>query len=95
MDGMMLAVWVSAKENGERLSIMKVLQLISYYSPERVASSHLTEDREAAFAAADIELEIYVPTPTRGVSKEERDRYKQIKKEMKYDGKIVVHRFAM
>jgi len=74
---------------------MKILQLLSYYTPERVASAHLTKDREEAFAAAGITTEIYVPTPTRGVSVEERAKYRKIKKEELREGKLIVHRFAM
>ena len=74
---------------------MKILQLLSYYTPERVASAHLTKDREDAFAAAGITTELYVPTPTRGVSAEERAKYKKLKREELHDGKLIVHRFAM
>lgn len=74
---------------------MKILQLVSYYAPERVASSHLSEDREAAFAKAGFTTELYVPIPTRGVSAEEREKYKKIKTEELREGRLIVHRFAM
>ncbi|MBE6807670.1 MAG: glycosyltransferase family 4 protein [Ruminococcaceae bacterium] len=74
---------------------MKVLKLAPYYAPERISSSHLTEDMEKAYVEAGIVSEIYAPTPTRGVSKEERKAYRKIKYEEKEDGKILVHRFAM
>ncbi len=74
---------------------MKVLKLAPYYAPERISSSHLSADMEEAYLKAGIVSEIYAPTPTRGVSKEERKAYKKIKYEEKADGKILVHRFAM
>ena len=74
---------------------MKVLKLAPYYAPERISSSHLTADMEDAYVEAGIISEIYAPTPTRGVSAEERKRYKKIKYEEKRDGMILVHRFAM
>jgi len=74
---------------------MKVLKLAPYYAPERISSSHLTADMEDAYVEAGIISEIYAPTPTRGVSAEEREQYKKIKYEEKRDGTILVHRFAM
>lgn len=74
---------------------MKVLKLAPYYAPERISSSHLTADMEDAYVEAGIISEIYAPTPTRGVSEEERKRYKKIKYEEKHGGMILVHRFAM
>lgn len=74
---------------------MKVLKLACYYAPERISSSHLTVDMEEAYVKAGIVSEIYAPTPTRGVSEEERKTYKKIKYEEKQDGKILIHRFPM
>lgn len=74
---------------------MKVLKLAPYYAPERISSSHLSADMEDAYVEAGIVSEIYAPTPTRGVSAEERKTYKKIKYEEKRGGKILVHRFAM
>lgn len=74
---------------------MKVLKLAPYCAPERISSSHLTADMEEAYVKTGIISEIYAPTPTRGVSKEERNIYKKIKYEEKQDGKIQIHRFAM
>ncbi len=74
---------------------MKVLKLASYYAPERISSSHLTVDMEEAYIRSGIVTEVYCPTPTRGITDEEREIYKKIKYEEKADGKIVVRRFAM
>lgn len=74
---------------------MKLLKLSPYYAPERISSSHLTEDLEQAYVSAGIEIENYCPTPTRGITAEERERYKTIKYEELHDGKVKIHRFAM
>lgn len=74
---------------------MKVLKLAPYYAPERISSSHLSVDMEQAYIKAGIRTEVYAPTPTRGVSKEERKAYKKRKYEELQEGKIIVRRFAM
>ncbi|MCR5808701.1 MAG: glycosyltransferase family 4 protein [Clostridiales bacterium] len=74
---------------------MKILKLSPYYAPERISSSHLTEDLEQAYIAAGFDVEIICPTPTRGISDEEREKYKKIKYEEKYGGRIIIRRFAM
>lgn len=74
---------------------MKILKLSPYYSPERISSSHLTDDLEQGYVDAGFEMEIICPTPTRGVSTEEREKYKKIKYEERYGGKIIVRRFSM
>lgn len=74
---------------------MKIIRLSPYYAPERISSSHLTEDLEAAYAAKGFTTELFVPTPTRGITAQEREQYKKIKYEEKYGGKLIVHRFSM
>lgn len=74
---------------------MKILRLSPYYAPERISSTHLTEDLDAAYAAKGYVTELFVPTPTRGISQEEWTKYKKIKYEEKLDGKLIVHRFSM
>jgi glycosyltransferase involved in cell wall biosynthesis len=74
---------------------LKILKLAPYYDPEQISSSHLTKDLEEAYVNAGFEIEIYAPMPTRGVTNEIRRKYKKIKYEEKYGGKIKIHRFAM
>lgn len=74
---------------------MKILKLSPYYAPERISSSHLSQDLEEAYIAAGFETEVYCPTPTRGITPEVREQYKTITYEEKYDGKIKIHRFSM
>ncbi len=74
---------------------MKILKLTPYYDPEQISSSHLTNDLEKAFVESGYEIKVFTPTPTRGVSGEIRKKYKKIKYQEKYDGKIKIYRFAM
>lgn len=74
---------------------MKMLRLRAYYAPEVISSSHMSKDTESAFVDAGFSIINFTPTPTRGVSKEVRKKYKKIKHEELYDGKIVINRFSM
>lgn len=66
-----------------------------YCYPEQISSSHLTEDLYEAFSQNGIEVINYVPTPTRGVDKVVRNKYKRIKYEERHNGAIKIHRFPM
>ena len=74
---------------------MKILKMSAYYAPEQIASTHLTADLTKAYLEAGFTVENYVPTPTRGVSKEIREKYKKIKYEEMENGQVIVHRFSM
>lgn len=72
---------------------MHVLFLAAYYPPEKTADTHLEQDLIEGMAKRGWKVDIVCPTPTRGCSKEDIQRYKRIKKETQYDGKVIVHRF--
>ena len=74
---------------------MKILKLSPYYFPEKISSSHLTDDLDRAFANVGFKQENYVPTPSRGVTGEERKEYSKKRKEVLYNGLLTVHRFPM
>lgn len=74
---------------------MRILQLTGYFYPEKAASIYLEENRYDAFGKAGLNTVVYTPTPTRGISIEEREEYKKRKIEMMYDGHVEVHRFSM
>ena len=74
---------------------MKIIELPAYFYPESMSSSHLDDNLRKALAHARIGMEIYCPTPTRGVSAEVRKVYKKRKKEKMYDGYATVHRFPL
>ena len=74
---------------------MKVLELPAYFYPESMSSSHLDDNLREALAKAGIDLAIYCPAPTRGISKEVRKEYKKKKLEKMYDGHATVHRYSL
>ena len=74
---------------------MKILKLSPYFFPEKVSSNHLTNDLHEAFEKNKIKVEVYVPTPTRGVSKETRKIYSKKKYENLYNETTEVIRFKM
>lgn len=55
---------------------MKVMQLTGYFLPEKAASIYLTEIRLEAFAEAGFDTVIWASRPTRGLSDEEYQEYK-------------------
>lgn len=74
---------------------MRILRLPAYFYPEQMASTHLQKDRIEGFANAGHTLVIYTPTPTRGIDSETIEKYKKIKYEELYDGKVQIHRFSL
>ncbi len=75
---------------------MKVLFLSSYYKPEQTSAAHLGEDLREALAKAGHTMELYAPTPTRGVSDAVREEYrKERREETELDGALHVHRFPL
>lgn len=74
---------------------MKILQLTSYFYPEKAASSYLRDNRDEAFLKEGFQIVVYTPVPTRGVSKDEREYYKRHKLESKASGQMKVHRFSL
>lgn len=74
---------------------MNVLRLSSYFPPEVVSSGHLTEDLYEAFEKNDIWCTCYAPQPTRGITEEVYQEYKDKKYEELYNGHVKVHRFTM
>ena len=74
---------------------MKMLKVSGYCYPEKISSTHLSEDLTQAYIAAGFTIEQFCPTPTRGITAAERERYKKIKYEELHDGHVKIHRFAM
>ncbi len=74
---------------------MRILQLTSYYYPEKAASSYLRDNRDEAFVKEGFKVVVYTPMPTRNVPQEVRDQYKGRKIETLYEGAMIVHRFTL
>ncbi|MBP3554301.1 MAG: glycosyltransferase family 4 protein [Clostridia bacterium] len=74
---------------------MKILTFCSYFEPEIAASMYLTTNLFEDAANDGLEVELFAPTPTRGVDKETIEKYNKIKYEERCGGKLKIHRFAM
>lgn len=74
---------------------MKILEFPAYFYPESMSSAHLDEALRQAIVDAGMEMTIYCPTPTRGISPEERKTYKRRKLDKMFAGHVTVHRFSL
>lgn len=74
---------------------MKILILTAYFNPEIISSPYLGESKRKALANAGFDMVLITPSPTRGVSKADRKKFKKIRYEEKYDGRLKIHRFPM
>lgn len=75
---------------------MKLLFITSYYSPELAASSYLGDNIREALCNHGIDVVLFAPVPSRGISKTERIVYsKEKKNEVLLNGRLVVHRFSL
>ena len=74
---------------------MKLLHLPAYFQPEQAASSYLMDGMYKAFADNGIDMVVYTPIPTRGISDEVKEEYRHKREEKLYDGKMTVHRFSL
>lgn len=74
---------------------MKILFLAAYFHPEQAASPYLGENRNQAFADAGYNMVVYTPIPTRGITEDVRNEYKNKKYETLFGDKMIVHRFNL
>lgn len=74
---------------------MKVLFLKDYFVPEVIASTQLNTNLYEKMAKDKIQMVLYTPTPTRGITDEVKKKYRHIKKETMFDGYMSVHRFSL
>lgn len=72
---------------------MNILFLDAYYEPEKIAYTHLERDLIEGLISEGHKIKIICPTPTRGVDKKTRKKYKGIRYEEKYNGSVIVNRF--
>lgn len=74
---------------------MKLLYFAPYFTPEKSSGRALVLDLLEGFADAGWTVEVYTPTPTRGVTEQERAFYKKHRTEQLFGGKITVHRMPL
>lgn len=74
---------------------MKLLLLPPYFTPEKQSSAMLDHQRYEAFARAGMEMSLFAPTPTRGISNEVRETYRNRKHELMYNNRMSVTRYPL
>lgn len=74
---------------------MKILTFCAYYEPEIAASMYLLTNLFEDATKAGIEVEVFAPTPTRGVDTDTILKYKKNKCEKQFGGKLKIHRIWM
>ncbi len=74
---------------------MRLLLLPAYFYPELVSDTPLDDARYEAFSEAGMDMVLYTPIPTRSVSNQDKVKYRRVKREQMYNGKMDVHRFSM
>ena len=74
---------------------MRILHLPAYFQPEQAASSYLMDGMYQAFTAGGMDMLVYTPVPTRGVSEEVIKEYRNKLHEQLYGGKMDVYRLRL
>lgn len=74
---------------------MKILFLPAYFYPETAASGYLGENLRESLCNYGFSIELYTPTPSRGVNIHIRNEYKNKQIELFHNGKMIVHRFSL
>lgn len=75
---------------------IKGLYLVQYFPPEKSSGSDLVEDLLEGFANEEWNIDLFTPTPTRGVTKAQRMEYCQRKRVEKIlKGNVIIHRMHL
>jgi glycosyltransferase involved in cell wall biosynthesis len=74
---------------------MRILHLPAYFQPEQAASSYLMDGMYQAFTRNNMEMLVYTPVPTRGITDEVKEDYRNKLHETLYDGKMEVYRLRL
>lgn len=74
---------------------MRLIYFEQYFYPEKSSGAYLGMDLREAFVNHGWNVDLYVPTPSRGVSDEQREKYKRILLETEFEGKLRIHRLPL
>lgn len=74
---------------------MRLLYFVQYFPPEKASGLSLVMDMLEGFAQHGWEVDVYVPTPTRGVSNDVRREYAKKRIESRFGGKLTIHRMHL
>ena len=75
--------------------MIKLLSLTAYYTPENAASLYLYENIYCDIVSNGVGVVLYTPIPTRGITEDVRNEYKNKKYETLFGDKMIVHRFNL
>ena len=54
---------------------MKLIYFVQYFPPEKASGLQLVEDLLEGFTKQGWEVDLFTPTPTRGITAEQRNEY--------------------
>ena len=74
---------------------MRILAYTAYYPPEIASSLYLSVDIHEAMANAGHQVDLFAPTPTRGVDEFVRRAYKKKKRETLFGGAVRLRRVSL
>lgn len=74
---------------------MHLLYFVQYFPPEKASGLPIVMDMIEGFAKHGWDIDVFVPTPTRGVTKETRKEYASRRKEVLCNGKLTIHRMPL
>lgn len=75
---------------------MKLLYFVQYYKPEKASGGILVENLLEGFAKYGWNVQVFTPTPTRGISDEIRKEYKKNKKRQYFfNNKLIINRMSL
>ena len=74
---------------------MRLLYFVQYFPPEKASGLPIVIDMIQGFAEHGWEVDVYIPTPTRGVTDKVRKAYAKKRKEVFCNGKLIIHRMHL
>jgi len=74
---------------------MHLLYFVQYFPPEKASGLPIVTDMIEGFAEHGWDVDVFIPTPTRGVTDEVRKEYAKKRKEVHCDGKLTIHRMHL
>ena len=74
---------------------MHLLYFVQYFPPEKASGLPIVTDMIEGFAEHGWDVDVYIPTPTRGVTDEVRSEYSKKRKEVLCNGKLIIHRMHL
>lgn len=74
---------------------MHLLYFVQYFPPEKASGLPIVTNMIEGFAEHGWDVDVFIPTPTRGVTDEVRKEYAKKRKEVHCDGKLTIHRMHL